>query len=95
MDLLGEFRGSHDDAQKAGIPLLWGYSASGREILGGPKSTFQCLKGPVRRERFLTMAQGDRTRGNGFKVTLGRFRLDIRNSFTLRMKALVQAAQRR
>ncbi|GAB0180132.1 hypothetical protein GRJ2_000478500 [Grus japonensis] len=46
-------------------------------------ATFQYLKGTYRKagEGVLTRAWSDRTRGNGFKLKEGRFRLDIRKKF--------------
>ena len=49
---------------------------------------FQYLKGADRKagERLFIRACSDRTRGNGFKLEEGRFRLDIRKKFfTVRM----------
>ena len=42
--------------------------------------TFQYLKGAYKKagEGILIRARSDRTRGNGFKLEEGRFRLDIR-----------------
>jgi len=61
--------------------LLWGSSAWRRK--GSGETVFQYLKGACKkaREGFLKRACSDRTRGNGFKVEEGRFRLDIRKKF--------------
>ena len=48
-------------------------------------AAFQYLKGSYRKEgnRLFSQVCGNRTRGNGFKLKEGRFRLDIRKkSFT-------------
>jgi len=44
---------------------------------------FQYLKGKYIQEgeRLFTRVDGDRTRGNGFKLIQGRFRLDMRRKF--------------
>ena len=44
---------------------------------------FQYLKGVYKQEggQLFTRADSGRTRGNGFKVRQGRFRLDIRKEF--------------
>jgi len=50
--------------------------------------SFQYQKGSYRKEgdRFFSGVHGDRTRGNGFKLKEGRFRLDIgKKSFTVRV----------
>ncbi|KAK4825778.1 hypothetical protein QYF61_002341 [Mycteria americana] len=46
-------------------------------------AAFQYLKGPYKKagEGLFTRAYSDRTRGNGFKLKEGRFRLDIRKKF--------------
>ena len=50
--------------------------------------TFQCLKGSYKKEgyRLLSSICNNKTRGNGFKLEEGRYRLDIRKmSFTARV----------
>ena len=50
--------------------------------------TFQYLKGSYRKEgdRLFSRVCGDRIRGNGFKLKVGRFRLDtMKKSFTGRV----------
>ena len=44
---------------------------------------FQYLKGAYKQEgeQLFTRVDNDRTRGNGFKLGQGRFRLDIRRKF--------------
>jgi len=47
---------------------------------GGPsdaKAAYSVMSG----EQLFTRVDGDRTRGNGFKLRQGRFRLDMRRKF--------------
>ncbi|KAK4827737.1 hypothetical protein QYF61_021165 [Mycteria americana] len=50
-----------------------------------PLAAFQYLKGAYKKagEGLFTRARRDRTRGNGFKLKEGRFRLDTRKKFFL------------
>ena len=51
-----------------------------RRLRGELSVAFQYLKGPDKQEaeQPFTRLHSDRTRGNGFKLRQGRFRLDIR-----------------
>ena len=61
----------------------WGCSAWRREAAWRPQSSFQCLKGAYRDagEGLFIRDCSARTRGNGFKLNQGKFRLDIRRKF--------------
>lgn len=75
---------------RAGTPLLWRslrelglLSLEKRRFSGDLIVAFQYINGVYKkdRERLVTTACSDRTRGNGFKLKEGRFRLDIRKTF--------------
>ncbi|KAK4815832.1 hypothetical protein QYF61_008435 [Mycteria americana] len=80
----------HKNDEGDGTPLLGGTAERvvvvqpGEEkALGDLIVAFQYLKGAYKKDgdRLLSRACNDRTRGNGFKLKEGRFRLDIRKKF--------------
>jgi len=59
------------------------FSLEKRQLQGDLTAAFQHLKGAYKKngDKLFSRACCDRTKGNGFKLKEGRFRLDIRKKF--------------
>jgi len=66
-----------------GLRELRLFTLQKKKLWGDLIAAFQYLKGAYRKagEGFFTRAHSDRTKGNGFKVKEGRFRLGIKKKF--------------
>ena len=62
------------------------FSLEKRRLQGDFTAAFQYLKRAYKQEgnQLFTWVDSDRTRGNGFKLKEGRFRLDVRGSASQR-----------
>ena len=76
-------KGLENPSYEDGLRQLGLFSLGNRTLQGHLTVAFQYLKGAYKQEgeRLFTRVDSDRTRGNGFKLGHGRFRLDIRKKF--------------
>ena len=76
-------RGLEPLCYEARLGELGLFSLGKRRLRGDLLAASQCLKGDYKKDEgdLISKACCDRTRGDGFKLKKGRFRLDIRKKF--------------
>ena len=72
------------------------FSLEKRRLWGDLIAAFQYLKGAYKQEgrQLSESVENGKTRGNGFKLKTGRFRLDVRENYQESGEVLAQAAQK-
>ena len=69
------------EGYEEGLRELGLFSLEERRLQGDLNVAFQYLKGTQEGEWIFTQSDSDRTRGNGYKLKEGKFRLDDRKKF--------------